>query len=133
MPSLISVPLTARGPVSSLSRPIFTGSLGAWARAAGATRRRARTMSPARATHRLRVFFRSMLFPPAVLSQRRPAYGRGESPVNRVALVLLASLIPLADTQTSSIKAGVAFPLKDRQRQVKDPYGCRQTASFWHR
>src|SRR5437867_6394718 len=60
MPSLTSLPLTARGPVSSLSKPIFTGSREAWARTAGITRRKARTTNPTRAIHRLTLFFVSI-------------------------------------------------------------------------
>src|SRR5713101_2854365 len=50
MPSFTSLPLTARGPVSSLSKPIFTGSFAAWAKAAWLTERMARTISHARMT-----------------------------------------------------------------------------------
>src|SRR2546422_5059523 len=67
MPSLTSLPLTARGPVSSLSTPILIGSFDVWARAADVSRRKARTTSPTRPVHRLTRFFASMLFPPASL------------------------------------------------------------------
>src|SRR5207249_2450725 len=67
MPSLTSLPLTARGPVSWLSTPILIGSFDVWARAADVSRRKARTTSPTRPVHRLTRFFASMLFPPASL------------------------------------------------------------------
>src|SRR5262245_63719876 len=51
MPSLTSLPLTARGPVSSLSRPILMGSFELCEKAAEATREKAKTKSPARLIH----------------------------------------------------------------------------------
>src|SRR5436189_2565556 len=116
MPSLTSLPLTAGGPVSSLSTPILIGSFDVWARAVGATRTRARTTTLTRAIH----FFRSMLWPPPMSSRRsrcrprrRPAYGAGESRVNRPGLW--------------------AALRKDPYAGDEDPIRCRQTASFWHR
>src|SRR5262245_56045443 len=48
MPSLISAPFTARGPVVELRPPILMGSFGAWAGAAAAAARTATTATAMR-------------------------------------------------------------------------------------
>src|SRR5437879_13821510 len=95
MPSLTSLPLTARGPVSSLSTPILIGSFDVWARAADVSSRKARTTSPTRPVHRLTRFFASMLFPPASLVS---GGGQDTGPVQA------ASTDPIRCRQTASVR-----------------------------
>src|ERR687892_2532296 len=81
MPSLTSVPLTASGPVSGLSRPILTGSRAAWASTEPGTRTASRVRS---VTKR----FELMTGPPFERDTTRPgtrtSLDRASDPSNRM-------------------------------------------------
>src|SRR5256885_4544433 len=67
MPSLISVPLTASGPVIALSTPILIGSRDPWAAAVAPLPRAA--MAPRTMRLTIRVLF-MMILPPLVARER---------------------------------------------------------------